>query len=239
MAEESKTQLESAPSEEMIEEPKKHKDKVGAGLRFVKSKGNCRKCRRLGIKLFLKGEKCFSAKCPLIRRSYAPGQHGQKPIKISDYSRHLQEKQKLSLMYGLKDRQLRNIVKKASQRKENTEEEIIQLLERRLDNIIFKTGWALSLAQARKLVIAGHFYLNAKRINRPGYLVRVGDVISLSPRAKNLKLFQEIILPPAKDKNYPNWLERKAQEIKIVRFPKKDEVHINIEFPLVIEFYKK
>jgi len=213
--------------------------KEGQGLRFVKSKGVCRKCRRIGVKLFLKGEKCNSSKCPFMRRSYAPGQHGEKRSKLSDYGRHLQEKQKLLLIYKLKDRQLRKIIREAGQKKGSTEEEIVKYLERRLDNVIYKAGWALSMAQARKLVVAGHFYINGRKVNRPSYLVKKGDKIVLKERSKNLKLFKEIIFPATKEKEVPSWIKVEKDKIEVLRLPKKSDTQLNIDFSLVIEFYKK
>ncbi|MCD6195134.1 30S ribosomal protein S4 [bacterium] len=234
MAEETTTEEKAETTSEAASSETK-----GAGLRFMKSKGVCRKCRRLGVKLFLKGEKCTSAKCPLIKRSYAPGQHGQKQTKISDYGRHLREKQKLVLIYSLKDRQLRRLIWKASRKKENTEEEIIQALERRLDSTIYRLGWALSRRQARKLVNGGFFSVNGRRIDRPGYLVNKKDKISLSERAKNSKLFKNIILPYAKEAEVPAWLKRKETEAEVLRFPQAEEAQLNVDLSLVIEFYKR
>ncbi len=233
MAEETTTEEQATEQESGASEAK------GAGLRFIKSKGVCRKCRRLGVKLFLKGEKCNTPKCPFVRRPYPPGQHGQKQAKISDYGRHLREKQKLALIYGLRDRQVRRLIRKASRKKENTEEEIIQTLERRLDNVVYRLGWALSRRQARKLVVGGFFYVNGRRVDRPGYLVEEKDKITLAERAKRSKLFQDIILPHSKEVEVPAWLKRKDMEAEVVRFPKPDEVQLNVDLSLVIEFYKR
>lgn len=229
---------EETTTEEKTEEATSSEAK-GAGLRFIKSKGSCRRCRRLGVKLFLKGEKCGSPKCPLVKRPYAPGQHGQKQAKISDYGRHLREKQKLVLIYGLKDRQLRRLIWKASRKKENTEEEIVQALERRLDNVIYRLGWALSRRQARKLVVGGFFYVNGRRVDRPGYLVVKKDKVSFSERAKRSKLFKDIILPYSKEAEVPAWLKRKEMEAEVLRFPNPDEIQLNVDLSLVIEFYKR
>jgi len=224
---------EKTTKEPSLKEPK------GAGLRFIKSKGACRICRRLGVKLFLKGEKCLSSKCPLIKRPYAPGQHGQKKTKLSDYGKHLMEKQKLAKIYGLKDNQIRNLIKKASQSQENTEEIIIQLLERRLDNVVYRLGWALSRRQARKLTLAGFFYVNGKKVDRPFYLVKPKDEISLAKRFLESKVFNEQISHYSKEAEIPAWLERKKNQARVTRFPHLEEVQVNIRLPLVIEFYKK
>lgn len=213
----------------------------GAGLRFIKSKGVCRKCRRVGMKLFLKGDRCAAAKCSFTNRSYAPGQHGQKRSRISDYGRHLIEKQKLSYVYGLNERQLRTLVSKASKVQENTEEKIVQLLETRLDSMIFVLGWARSKQEARKAVVAGHFLVNNKKVTKPGYNVRENDEIMISDRALKSKLFIETIMPLAKERQIPAWIKKTEEtKAKMIRLPKIDEVNIfNIQLPLVIEFYSR
>lgn len=212
-----------------------------AGLRFIKSKGVCRKCRRVGMKLFLKGDRCAGAKCSFTNRSYGPGQHGQKRSRTSDYGRHLIEKQKLAYIYGLNEKQLRNLVSKASKFKENTEEKIVQLLETRLDSVVYVLGWARSRQEARKLVVSGHFLVNSKKVTKPGFCLRQNDEIMISDRAIKSKLFIEIIMPQAKDKQIPGWLNKKEEtKAKMIRLPMLEEVNIfNIQLPLVIEFYSR
>jgi small subunit ribosomal protein S4 len=212
-----------------------------AGLRFVNAGGACRKCRRVGMKLFLKGDRCASPKCALTRRSYAPGQHGQKRTRLSDYGRHLQEKQKLAYIYGLNERQLRTLVGHAAKFKENTEEKIVQLLETRLDSVVYDLGWARSREEARKLVVAGHFLINNKKVTRVGFNVQEKDEIMISDRAIKLKLYRETILPLARDKQVPVWFNKKEEtKAKVARLPQLAEVNLfNILLPLVIEFYSR
>ncbi|MCD6422327.1 30S ribosomal protein S4 [bacterium] len=230
---------ETQETTEQQEEKTASAESKGQGLRFIKSKGVCRLCRRAGQKLFLKGEKCYSPKCPFIRRPYPPGQHGQKPVKLSDYGKHLREKQKLAWIYGLKDRQLRRLVREASKKKEKTEEEIVRRLERRLDNVVYRLGWALSRRHARKLVVGGFFYVNGRRVDRPGYLVEKGDKIEWAPKAHKSKLFEEQIKPHMQEVEVPAWLKRKEDKAEVLRFPKREEVQLPVELSLVIEFYKR
>jgi len=215
--------------------------KVGAGLRFIKSKAVCRRCRRLGLKLFLKGEKCSTPKCPFSNRSYAPGQHGQKRSRLSDYGRHLQEKQKLAAIYILKENQLRLLVKEAISFKEDSQEKIVQLLETRLDSIAYVLGWGRSRVEARKLIISGHICVNGKKNDRPGYRVKPKDVISLADKVIVKKLYKDILLPSIKDKQIPEYLKRKNEtEATLIRLPKFVEINLfNIQLPLVIEFYSR
>src|ERR1035437_414079 len=211
-------------------------NKVGAGLRFIKSKSVCRKCRRVGMKLFLKGDRCVSPKCAFTRRSYAPGQHGQKRSRISDYGRHLLEKQKLAFIYGLSGSQMRILISKATQFRENTEEKIVQLLETRLDSVVYALGWGRSRQEARKLIVSGHILINGRRVDKPGYLLKAKDVVVLSARAQGLKLYKENILPQAKDKQIPAYLKKKNEmQASLVRLPEFSEINLfNISIPLVI-----
>jgi small subunit ribosomal protein S4 len=230
--------IESPQTEESTKSPE---GKAGAGLRFIKSKSVCRKCRRVGMKLFLKGDRCAGPKCAFSRRSYAPGQHGQKRSRTSDYGRHLLEKQKLAFIYGLKESQLRRLVSKATQFKENTEDKIVELLETRLDSVVYSLGWARSHAEARILIISGHIKVNDRRVDKPGFNVKVKDTVSLSKRAQGLKLYKENILLLAKDKQIPSFLKKKSEtEGSLIRLPEFNEVNLfNISLPLVIEFYSR
>jgi len=233
--------------EEVIESPQAEEisdsagAKTGAGLRFVKSNSACRKCRRAGMKLFLKGDRCAGAKCAFTRRSYAPGQHGQKRSRISDYGRHLLEKQKLAFIYDLRENQLRKLVKKATNYKENTEEKIVQLLETRLDSIVYVLGWARSRNEAKKLIVSGHFLINGKRLDKSGYNLKAKDKIALSLRAKSLKVYKESILLLARDRQIPAYLKKVNEtEATLTRMPEFTEINLfNISLPLIIEFYSR
>ena len=154
------------------------------------TKAVCRLCRREGTKLFLKGDRCFSAKCGVERRGYPPGQHGQGRSRFSDYGVQLREKQKVKRMYGLMENQFARTMKRAARMKGRAGENLLVLLERRLDNVVFRMGFATSRAEARQLVRHGHFIVNGKRLNIPSYLVKAGDVVKV--RERSLKV-QKII----------------------------------------------
>lgn len=199
----------------------------------------CRQCRRAGKKLFLKGEKCNLPSCPFSKRSYPPGEHGTKLKKLTPYGIRLREKQALKKMYGLRENQFKKYVKKAIDTKEKFEETLCQLLERRLDNVVFKLGFADSLKMARQLVNHGHILVNGKKVDIPSFQVKVGDVIEFRPKIKDKILKAR----EGKLKKYtpPSWLslDIKNGKGKVVALPKPEETFTNINTALIIEFYSR
>jgi len=174
----------------------------------------CRQCRREGEKLFLKGEKCFTDKCPVERRSYAPGQHGQKSgMRLSDYGKQLREKQKIRRIYGLLERQFRKVYKEAEGMKGVTGETLLQLLERRLDTVSFRMGFGASRTEARQIVRHNGILVNGRRVNIPSFLVRPGDVVEVAGPAKaQLRLKGSV--EAAEGRGFPEWVEVDAKAMK-------------------------
>jgi small subunit ribosomal protein S4 len=201
----------------------------------------CKQCRRVGEKLFLKGDKCFTVKCPIVRRNYAPGQHGQSGTgRLSGFGQQLREKQKAKKMYGLLERQFRNYYEKALRQTGNTGESIFRLLELRLDNAVYRLGFATSRDQARQLVNHGHIQVNGRRVDIPSSHVRIGDVISVQEASKKLPYFQE--LEKAIEKStIPTWVSRdaKAMSGKIESIPTLEHFPTGIQMPLIIEYYSR
>lgn len=200
----------------------------------------CRKCRREGKKLFLKGEKCTSPKCPFIRRSYSPGQHGQMGRRVSEYALQLREKQKMKRIYGLREHQFKNYFKKAASAKGIIGENLIQLLERRLDNIVYRLGLTSSRQGARQLVSHGHFLVNSKKVNIPSYLIKEGDEITIAQRSKNSAYFENIFKKMEKEK-LPPWLkwDPHKKKGKIIRLPEREEIPSEVDESLIVEFYSR
>ncbi|MCX6392735.1 MAG: 30S ribosomal protein S4 [Thermoleophilia bacterium] len=198
----------------------------------------CRQCRREGVKLFLKGERCLTEKCAVERRSYPPGQHGRGRIKQSEYLLQLREKQKARRYYGVLEKQFRNYYKKASRRQGITGEELLRLLEMRLDNVVYRLGFAASRAQARQLVRHGHFHINGRRVNIPSYQVRADDIVSLRPGAAG-----EAAVRSATDltASVANWLQADHDNLtgKVLRMPDRDEIDTPVQEQLIVELYSK
>ena len=198
----------------------------------------CRQCRREGVKLFLKGERCLTEKCAVERRSYPPGQHGRGRIKQSEYLLQLREKQKARRYYGVLEKQFRNYYKKASRRQGITGEELLRLLEMRLDNVVYRLGFAASRAQARQLVRHGHFHVNGRRVNIPSYQVRADDIVSLRPGAAG-----EGAVRSATDltASVANWLQADHDNLtgKVVRMPDREEIDTPVQEQLIVELYSK
>lgn len=198
--------------------------------------------RKYGANLQIKGERNNSPKAAFRRRPYPPGLAGRKKfrLRLSEYGKQLAEKQKIRISYGLKERQFRNLVRKAIQSKERTDIALMQLLERRLDNVIMRMGIADSRAQARQIVSHAHILVDGKNNNIPSYLVKKGDVISLKPRFKESPLLKDI---KAKLKNYqaPSWisLDPNKLEAKIISYPAENDIKINADLPQVIEYYSR
>lgn len=200
----------------------------------------CKLCRREGEMLFLKGTKCATPKCPFSRRSYAPGQHGKNRLKISNYGRQLREKQKVKRMYGILEKQFRRYFKISSKSKGVTGRILLQLLERRLDNVIFRLGFSLSRAQGRQVVRHNFISVNSKRVNIPSYLVDKDDIIQVKSAAKAQNRIKENI-EFTKDRPLPSWLELNAGELKakILRLPEKEDIPSTIQEQLIVELYSK
>jgi small subunit ribosomal protein S4 len=201
----------------------------------------CQKCRRAGQKLFLKGEKCLSPKCPFTRRSYAPGMHGIKSHpRHSEYAKQLREKQKLIFMYGISERQLRNYWKKAAQKKGATGEMLLVELERRLDNVVYRLGLASSRKEARKLIRDGHLVVNNKKITLPFYQVKTGDKISICEKSKKKSIFSEL---KDKLKNFssPVWLKLDKPTLigEVKALPKRDQIEVPVDESKILEFYSR
>jgi small subunit ribosomal protein S4 len=200
----------------------------------------CRLCRREGMKLFLKGEKCFTPKCPLERRSYAPGVHGQLRRKVSDYGIRLREKQRAKRIYGILERQFRRHFEEAERRPGATGENLLQILETRLDNVVYRLGFADSRAQARQLVRHGHFEVNGRKTDIPSYQVKPGDVISVRERSRGLEYFKMVAQQLAR-KQLPSWLSLDPQSMtgRMLALPKRDEIDAQINENLIVEFYSR
>jgi small subunit ribosomal protein S4 len=200
----------------------------------------CRQCRREGTKLFLKGDRCFTEKCAVERRQYAPGQHGQARSKFSEYGTQLREKQKVKRIYGVLERQFRRYFDAASRKKGVTGELLLQLLERRLDNMIYRMGFAASRAEARQLVLHNHFTVNGKKVTIPSYQVRPGDVVILRERdQKNAKLIAN--LETAESRGVPGWIELDKAKFtaKVKAIPARNELTMPIQEQLIVELYSR
>ena len=200
----------------------------------------CRICRREGQKLFLKGSRCYSDKCSISRRNYAPGQHGQKRAKLSEYGTQLREKQKTKSYYGVGEKQFRGYFEMASNKKGITGDNLLQILESRLDNVVYRLGFGASRAQARQLVNHGQFAVNGQRVDIPSYLVKAGDVITVRENKKeNGAIKANIEANSARP--VPAWLELNNETLsgKVVRLASREDVDLPIEEHLIVELYSK
>jgi len=203
----------------------------------------CKRCRRAGEKLFLKGEKCNSAKCPMIKRNFAPGVHGplQRMNKLTNYGKQLKEKQKTKRMYGLLELQFRNYFEKAKKKVGNTGELLFRFLESRLDNTVYRIGLSASRRSARQIVGHGHVRVNGKKVTIPSYQVKVGDIITLSERALTKKGFAEVKNRLNKGEGVPAWIsvDKNALSGKITSLPKLGDIAVNVDWKTIVEFYSK
>ncbi len=201
---------------------------------------SCKLCRREGQKLFLKGERCYTNKCAVGRRPYAPGQHGQQKKKLSEYGIQLREKQKAKRFYGILESQFRKYFEMANRKKGITGENLLQLLESRLDNVVYRLGFGSTRAEARQLVTHGHFEINGKRLNIPSYIVKVGDTINVSEKGKKSVRFKEI-LDITGSKVVPKWLEVDQENLKgkVVALPAREDIDLNVQEHLIVELYSK
>lgn len=200
----------------------------------------CRICRREGQKLFLKGSRCYTDKCSVTRRNYAPGDHGQRNKKLSEYGTQLREKQKTKAFYGVGEKQFRKYFEMAENKKGITGENLLQILESRIDNVVYRAGFGSSRAQARQLVNHGHFEVNGKKVDIASYLVKPGDVINLREIKKDNKIIKENVEQNA-SKPVPDWLEKDNEkvQVKVVRLANRDDVDIPVEEHLIVELYSK
>lgn len=199
----------------------------------------CKQCRREGKKLFLKGERCYTVKCAVSKRAYAPGQHGQdRKMRVSEYCTQLREKQKLKRIYGIMEKQFRKYYDDAARSKGNTGSLLVMLLEKRLDNVIYRSGIASSRNQARQLVNHGHFLVNKKRCDIPSYIIREGDVITV--KKEDIAYFKNI-KEDLKASTAPSWMnfDPKKMEVKINSLPTENEAELDVNIHLVIEYYAK
>ena len=200
----------------------------------------CRICRREGQKLFLKGERCYSDKCSINRRNYAPGQNGQKKAKLSEYGTQLREKQKTKAYYGVGEKQFRKYFEMAANSKEKTGDKLLSILESRLDNVVYRLGFASSRTQARMLVTHAAFDVNGKKVNIPSYLVKAGDVISVREIKKDNGTIKASV-EANESRPVPTWLEKDASKLsgKVVRLAAREDIDLPVEEHLIVELYSK
>ena len=198
----------------------------------------CRLCRREGQKLFLKGERCYSGKCAIDRRSYAPGQHGQSRKKYSEYGLQLREKQKVRRYYGVLESQFAKYFEMAEKKKGVTGDNLLSIVESRLDNVVYRLGFAMSRPEARQLVRHGHFTVNGKKVNIPSYLLNVGDVIAVNNDSLSSEKIKSIIEANEK-RAVVKWLERDGTTGKVIGICEKEDIDLPIEEHLIVELYSK
>ena len=200
----------------------------------------CRICRREGQKLFLKGSRCYSEKCSIARRNYGPGEHGKKRNKLSEYGTQLREKQKTKMYYGVGEKQFRKYFEMASNKKGITGEELLTILESRLDNVVYRLGFASSRAQARQFVNHSQFDVNGKKCDIPSYLVKPGDVISVREIKKDNATIKANVEENA-SRPTPDWLERDLDNLtgKVVRLASREDIDLPVEEHLIVELYSK
>ncbi|OGP61693.1 MAG: 30S ribosomal protein S4 [Deltaproteobacteria bacterium RBG_13_61_14] len=201
----------------------------------------CRFCRREGLKLYLKGDRCYSDKCAVDRRNYPPGQHGQGRIKYSDYGVQLREKQKVKRIYGMLERQFRLTFEEAERMKGVTGTSLLQLLERRLDNVVYRLGFARSRNEARILVRHAHFRVNGRPVNVPSFSLSPGDVIALKDRSRKSPVFQAALETRSRRGDVPRWLELSADRWEGVfkELPAREDITMPIEEQMIVELYSK
>ncbi len=200
----------------------------------------CKLCRREGTKLFLKGDRCYSSKCSVVKRQSAgaPGQHGQMRKKLSNFGIQLREKQKAKRIYGMLEKQFRLTYNKADKRPGITGENLITFLEMRLDNVVFKLGFANSRREARQLVSHGHFCVNGRKVNIPSYQVKVGDIVGIREKSRSIEKFKVLF---ENSKPLPAWLAIEGERYmgKVVSIPSKDDLNVQFNETLIVEFYSK
>lgn len=201
----------------------------------------CKLCRREGVKLYLKGERCLTDNCAIERRPFPPGEQGRKSRKLTPYGQMLREKQKAKRIYGVLETQFEKYYLIASRMKGKTGENLLSLLERRLDNVIYRLGLASSRSEARQLVRHGHFLVNGKKVNIPSYLVDPGDVITLSKRGKENVRIQEMLEKANIKPRVPSWLEMDYEKVegKVISYPSREDIDIPVDENRIVELYSK
>ncbi|MBX6377341.1 MAG: 30S ribosomal protein S4 [Clostridia bacterium] len=199
----------------------------------------CRLCRREGVKLYLKGEKCYTDKCPVARRPYPPGMHGRERRKLSEYGLHLREKQKARRIYGVLERQFRRTFAEAARAKGVTGTRLLQLLELRLDNVVYRMGFGASRAEARQMVRHGHIEVNGRKVNIPSYRLRPGDVVSVREASREKPRFKELATSPLR--GVPAWLsvDPEAMRGTVLRVPEREEIDTGVQEQLIVEHYSR
>ena len=197
----------------------------------------CKLCRREGQKLFLKGDRCYSTKCSVERRSYAPGQHGQGRKKPTEYSVQLRAKQTARRWYGLSESQFHRYYEMADRAAGMTGTNLLRLCESRMDNVVYLLGWGASRAEARQLVNHGHFQVNGRKVDIPSCLLRAGDVLSIREKSRESDKFKALLESNARP--VPAWLERGGPEGRILSLPERDQIFVPVEEHLIVEFYSK
>ncbi|ADL11739.1 30S ribosomal protein S4 [Acetohalobium arabaticum] len=204
------------------------------------TKAVCRKCRREGEKLFLKGERCFSDKCAIERRPYAPGEQGNKRQKLSEFGVQLREKQKVRQIYGVSESQFKKYFEMADNKPGITGENFLKILESRLDNIVYRLGFAASRNEARQLVRHGHFLVNGERVDIPSYLVEEGDEVEVKDSSKDMKRMQEIVEFTGQQ-NIPAWVEANLENKtgKVLKEPEREDIDLPVREQLIVEFYSR
>lgn len=200
---------------------------------------SCRLCRREGAKLFLKGDRCYGGKCAFTKRPNPPGQHKQMRRKVSEYGLQLREKQKIRRVYGVLEGQFRSYFDKASKKRGVTGENLLQLLECRMDNTVYRMGFGESRAQARQLVLHGHFQVNGRRVDIPSYQMKAGDVVTVASGSRDIEVFKA--LREGASRPLPQWVELKADELegRISALPQREDIDMSFSEHLVVEFYSK
>jgi small subunit ribosomal protein S4 len=199
----------------------------------------CRLCRREGQKLFLKGERCYTGKCAVARRAYAPGQHGQaRNRKASEYGKQLRTKQYARRYYGVLEGQFRHYFEMATKMQGVTGENLLRLLESRLDNVVYRLGFASSRAEARQLVSQGHFTVNGRKVNIPSYLTKVGETVAVKENSRTLDKMKAIVEANS-SRPVAKWLEKTEWEAKIAAVPAREDIDLPIEETLIVELYSK
>ena len=202
---------------------------------------DCRLCRREGAKLFLKGDRCYTEKCAIERRNYAPGEAGKKRIKESEYRNQLREKQKVKFVYGIMEKQFRMYYEKAARMPGKTGENLLTFVERRLDNVVYRLGFAMTRREARQLVGHGHFTVNGQRVDIPSYLVKAGDMIEVKESSRSSAKFKRLTGVDAPTVLVPKWLERDKNALKgtVVQMPAREDIDLPVEEHLIVELYSK
>ncbi len=200
----------------------------------------CKLCRREGKKLFLKGARCYTGKCSLERRQYAPGQHGQSRKKTSEYGLQLRAKQQAKRYYGVQESQFHKYFLMAERKQGQTGENLLRICESRIDNVVYLLGWASSRAEARQLVTHGHFTVNGKKVDIPSYLLKAGDEVAIKAKSKESDKFKAVLETNAA-RPIPQWLDLNADAAtaKVIALPEREQIAVPVEEHLIVEFYSK